>query len=197
MSNHDAETKSTNPGASRHGNFINYYQFHSVEERVRQLPLEICQSAKNNDGKFVALDVGCNAGVRIVLFVLKKFNLIFFFFFLNFKNYLQNLTLELYEFLKKNLPNREIVILGIDIDPILIVRARELIADRDPLLPITFENLDFLSNDREKIVTAFLEKHQVVSFYYFFLIYSLKKKKKIHKFFLPTFFIHPCSRILT
>lgn len=51
------------PGASRYGNFMNYYQFHSAEERVRQLPRDVWQSVRS-DRKYVGLDIGCNAGVR-------------------------------------------------------------------------------------------------------------------------------------
>lgn len=54
------------PGASRNGNFINYYQFHTADERVDQLPR--CRStwrAISEDRKYVGIDVGCNAGVRI------------------------------------------------------------------------------------------------------------------------------------
>lgn len=52
------------PGASRHGNFMNYYQFHPAEERVRQLPCGVWHST-HPDRKYVGLDVGCNAGVRL------------------------------------------------------------------------------------------------------------------------------------
>ena len=51
------------PGATRHGNFINYYQFHSADERVRQLPRAVLRRAATDSRKYVALDVGCNAGV--------------------------------------------------------------------------------------------------------------------------------------
>lgn len=58
----------TDPGASRHGNFINYYQFHPADERVRQLPHGIWRVA-HLDRKYVGLDIGCNAGVREVVAV--------------------------------------------------------------------------------------------------------------------------------
>lgn len=53
------------PGASRHGNFMNYYQFHSAKERVLQLPRAVLRRPASSRRKFIALDVGCNAGVRI------------------------------------------------------------------------------------------------------------------------------------
>lgn len=53
----------TDPGASKHGNFMNYYQFHPAEERVRQLPHGVWRVA-HPARKYAGLDVGCNAGVR-------------------------------------------------------------------------------------------------------------------------------------
>lgn len=50
------------PGASRHGNFINYYKFHPANERICQLPQGVWFS-QHPDRKYIALDVGCNAGV--------------------------------------------------------------------------------------------------------------------------------------
>lgn len=50
----------TDPGASKYGNFINYYQFHPPVERLEQLPRGIWTST---DDTFLALDIGCNAGV--------------------------------------------------------------------------------------------------------------------------------------
>lgn len=49
-----------NPGAVRYGNFINYYQFHPVENRLKLLPFHIWKK----DEAFFGLDVGCNAGVN-------------------------------------------------------------------------------------------------------------------------------------
>lgn len=55
----------TDPGAIRHGNFMNYYQFHAAEERVRQLPRGVWQRQRvaHPARKYAGLDVGCNAGV--------------------------------------------------------------------------------------------------------------------------------------
>jgi len=57
--------KKTDPGAIRHGNFMNYYQFHPAEERVRQLPRGVWQRVAHPARKYAGLDVGCNAGVRV------------------------------------------------------------------------------------------------------------------------------------
>lgn len=56
----------TDPGAIRHGNFMNYYQFHPAEERVRQLPRGVWLRRRDAHParKYAGLDVGCNAGVR-------------------------------------------------------------------------------------------------------------------------------------
>jgi len=71
MSDSDAVEKSDgeekmDPGAIRHGNFMNYYQFHPAEERVRQLPRGVWQRQRvaHPARKYAGLDVGCNAGVR-------------------------------------------------------------------------------------------------------------------------------------
>ncbi|XP_012141805.2 putative RNA methyltransferase CG11342 isoform X2 [Megachile rotundata] len=109
----------TDPGASRHGNFMNYYQFHPAEERVRQLPCGVWLSA-HPDRKYVGLDVGCNAG---------------------------DLTFVLHDFLENALSSDrpEISLLGVDLDPILIERARERNPRPDRII---FECLDFLDEDR-------------------------------------------------
>ncbi|XP_076658837.1 putative RNA methyltransferase CG11342 [Halictus rubicundus] len=93
----DRQKDKTDPGASRHGNFMNYYQFHPAEERVRQLPCGVWRPA-HPGRKYVGLDVGCNAG---------------------------DLTFVLHEFLEKSLHQTEISLLGVDLDPILIERAQE------------------------------------------------------------------------
>ncbi|XP_033176854.1 probable RNA methyltransferase CG11342 [Bombus impatiens] len=122
----------TDPGASRHGNFMNYYQFHPAEERVRQLPCGVWHST-HPDRKYVGLDVGCNAG---------------------------DLTVALHNFLEKTLSTdqdlpKEIRLLGIDLDPILIERARE----RNPRPNrIVFECLDFLIEDRNGTLDEYLRR---------------------------------------
>lgn len=87
------------PGAVRYGNFINYYDFNSAPERLQLLPVEDNlwnTSSDDSTEPFLVLDVGCNAG---------------------------NFTQLLYEFLMKKKPQRRVIVLGIDIDPILIERA--------------------------------------------------------------------------
>ncbi|XP_063994505.1 probable RNA methyltransferase CG11342 [Diachasmimorpha longicaudata] len=121
------------PGASRHGNFINYYKFHPADERVRQLPQGVWQ-LRNSDRKYSALDVGCNAG---------------------------NLTIELHKFLQEQLPSEtDVQILGIDLDPILIERARESCSNP----AINFECLDFFSEDRKNVLSDYLRRLKSTEF---------------------------------
>ncbi|CAB0029991.1 unnamed protein product [Trichogramma brassicae] len=134
MSDDKLHPSADEPGASRYGNFCNYYQFHSVEARVQQLPLDLLSSTGNDGKKFVALDIGCNAG---------------------------NLTVELHKCLSEKFPDKEIAILGIDLDPTLIERARELNTLPDS---ISFQCLDFFSVERESVLAAFLQKHEVNEF---------------------------------
>ncbi|XP_059471724.1 probable RNA methyltransferase CG11342 [Neocloeon triangulifer] len=92
-----------NPGAVRHGNFINYYQFHPASERIEKLPTDIWRCSRNKGEKFVCLDIGCNTG---------------------------DLTEQVLNFLKENLTTDdgmkpEIHMVGIDLDQNLISRANE------------------------------------------------------------------------
>lgn len=107
------------PGIAPHGNFINYYQFNSAEDRLQLLPTPCDAAADDNfwslaietqavdntttiaSSPYIVLDVGCNAG---------------------------NFTQLLYgSFLRQHLPAEcTIHILGIDIDAALIERANAL-----------------------------------------------------------------------
>ncbi|XP_012234421.2 probable RNA methyltransferase CG11342 [Linepithema humile] len=120
----------TDPGAIRHGNFINYYQFHPAEERVRQLPRGVWQRRRvaHPARKYAGLDVGCNAG---------------------------DLTYTLHDFLEEALlqDQPEISLIGVDLDPTLIERARE----RNPRPDrVTFECLNFLSEDCDETLRGYL-----------------------------------------
>ncbi|XP_043262931.1 probable RNA methyltransferase CG11342 [Colletes gigas] len=121
----------TDPGASRHGNFMNYYQFHPAEERVRQLPRGVWRPA-HPDRKYVGLDVGCNAG---------------------------DLTFVLHDFLVNavSTDRAEISLLGVDLDPILIERARERNPRPDQII---FECLDFVTDDRNHIFEGYLRRFE-------------------------------------
>ncbi|XP_034938475.1 pre-miRNA 5'-monophosphate methyltransferase isoform X2 [Chelonus insularis] len=121
------------PGASRYGSFINYYQFHPVDERVGQLPRGVWRS-QHPDRKYIALDVGCNAG---------------------------NLTSALKQFIKNNLePDIDVHILGIDLDSTLIERARE----NYPEPNVKFQCLDFFSKESEHVLTEYLQQFERTRF---------------------------------
>lgn len=117
------------PGACRHGNFVNYYRFHAAEERVRQLPDQAWPSPRHRSQKYLALDIGCNSG---------------------------ELTYMLYEFLE-NIRSKdwtEVSLIGVDLDPSLIQRARECNPWPDRVL---FRCLDFLSPSAELALKDHLE----------------------------------------
>ena len=53
------------PGAAKHGNFINYYSFNPPERRIDLIPAaSLINLKRDGDTKpRIILDVGCNAGV--------------------------------------------------------------------------------------------------------------------------------------
>lgn len=102
----DMETKDisfigNDPGAVRHGNFINYYSFNPPQQRMENFNPSMFP--KTSSGPLVALDVGCNSG---------------------------ELTRQLHLYLKKLYPNDEYHILALDIDPLLIERAQAYSCDQ-------------------------------------------------------------------
>ncbi|KAF7996568.1 hypothetical protein HCN44_002214 [Aphidius gifuensis] len=117
--------KGGEPGASRHGNFINYYNFHSADERIQQLPQGVWQTNKF-DRKYIALDVGCNAG---------------------------NLTVGLWNYLANQLPDVDVNMLGVDLDGVLIERAR----DSNENLSISYKCLDVVSDECDKVLNDYLK----------------------------------------
>ena len=52
-------TEKPDPGASRLGNFINYYEFNPAKERVRHIDKTVFGNLEGGYG----LDIGCNSGV--------------------------------------------------------------------------------------------------------------------------------------
>ena len=47
------------PGAARHGNFINYYEFHPPEERLRLLPDNFGSRISSEQGATLVLECRC------------------------------------------------------------------------------------------------------------------------------------------
>ncbi|XP_049852731.1 probable RNA methyltransferase CG11342 isoform X2 [Schistocerca gregaria] len=52
--------KENDPGAAQYGNFINYYQFHPTEARIKSLPTDVWNVNAGED--MICLDVGSNSG---------------------------------------------------------------------------------------------------------------------------------------
>eukprot|EP00092_Neocalanus_flemingeri_P024498 GFUD01026566.1.p1 GENE.GFUD01026566.1~~GFUD01026566.1.p1 ORF type:complete len:239 (+),score=107.19 GFUD01026566.1:80-796(+) len=109
--------ESKNPGAARFGNFINYYQFNPPENRLKFLPANLSSMLGVKTAPLTVLDVGCNAG---------------------------NLTTALYQKLSEG--EEEVKILGVDIDTLLIDRAKENNTAKDA---ITFLALDLMTDSSQ------------------------------------------------
>lgn len=60
---HSLNFLNNNPGAVKHGNFINYYSFHPTEERTKLIPVDLFHENIERMQPFAALDIGCNVGV--------------------------------------------------------------------------------------------------------------------------------------
>lgn len=129
--NNELKFLNENPGAVKHGNFINYYSFHPPEERIKYLPKDIWK----NYNSLHCLDIGCNSG---------------------------DLTYSLYKYIK-NISEADVSIFGIDIDPVLIQRAKENNRDEK----IYFQSLNFMNTEELKIVendltNNHLQKYDVI-----------------------------------
>ena len=65
----DQEGKeSKDPGAARFGNFINYYSFNPPENRLKSIPDNLL-TLIDSDSPICILDIGCNAGVGVTIFL--------------------------------------------------------------------------------------------------------------------------------
>ncbi|KAI5641452.1 bicoid-interacting protein 3 (Bin3) domain-containing protein [Phthorimaea operculella] len=117
----------SDPGAVKYGNFINYYSFHSVEERIGNLHTDMFPTI--SDEPICCLDIGCNTG---------------------------ELSTKLYSYLKTIYPNKEIQMLGVDIDPVLIHRAQE--TNSNPSISYLAANV-MLEQGRGEI-KKYLDKHE-------------------------------------
>ncbi|XP_071449133.1 pre-miRNA 5'-monophosphate methyltransferase isoform X2 [Hetaerina americana] len=140
----------TDPGASKYGNFINYYDFHPAKERLDGFPTNIWCVDKR-DTRYACLDVGCNSG---------------------------ELTQNLWEFISANLrlksdaaecgqiadcPKQSSVdevkcmMLGLDLDQTLILRASEANTRKDL---IHFKHCDIMNDvEVEQVVGNFFGVH--------------------------------------
>lgn len=137
MNTEPAPDAIVDPGVAPFGNFINYYQFNTAEERLKLLPTNtstdfwsqsLSTAAADNSEPYIVLDIGCNAG---------------------------NVTQLLYsDFLPAHLPrNTQIYVLGIDIDAELIARAVEHNQHPDR---VRFMCVDVMSDDAGTIIERYL-----------------------------------------
>lgn len=133
--------RNKDPGAVQYGNFINYYQFNSAEDRLKLI--EDAQSywlQSTNDHShgepYLVLDVGCNSGVFTELL----------------QSHLQDF-----------MPHRKVIMYGVDIDEQLIQRARKrLLESKNPY--ISYDCVDVMNEQHFGTVIEYLKKHQRLQF---------------------------------
>ncbi|XP_037937436.1 probable RNA methyltransferase CG11342 [Teleopsis dalmanni] len=118
-------------GAVRHGNFTNYYEFNSAEERLKLLPNNVWTNCteKHENSPYLVLDVGCNSGV---------------------------LTQLLWQYLS-NCTGRNVYILGIDMDSTLIERA--VTQNKHPQY-VRYSTLDVMEESAEHNINEYLQSHK-------------------------------------
>ena len=69
--------KERQPGTAKFGNFINYYSFNAPNKRIELLKRETLFACvkPTEDGAIFILDIGCNAGVSVIIMPKPKYNL--------------------------------------------------------------------------------------------------------------------------
>ncbi|XP_077997816.1 pre-miRNA 5'-monophosphate methyltransferase-like [Glandiceps talaboti] len=139
------EKKSFHPGAAPFGNFINYYSFNPVENRIKLMQDKLVKEITNQNESLpmLALDIGCNCG---------------------------DLTVGLYNYLKdsKNQHStdgkerKDFHFLGCDIDDSLIQRANESNPHPDN---INFKTLDVMNKEMcESLFSDYLSQQNMEQF---------------------------------
>ena len=122
----------------RFGNFSNYYNFHSCDERLGELPLDMFEvvvgDGKRDGACRYLLDVGCNEG---------------------------NLSIGLLQYLRKLMPHVTWYMLGVDLDPTLIDRARSKYADVEHA---RFECLNVTESSFETFRASYFENNNIKTF---------------------------------
>lgn len=122
-------------GSAQFGNFINYYQFNSAENRIDLLPNNIWKQhpSKVDDDKYIVLDIGCNAG---------------------------NLTQILYGYLTKH-TERTVHILGVDIDPLLIERCTQ---HNEHQNNVTYNCVNVMEQGSDSVWNEYLKRFNRIRF---------------------------------
>lgn len=130
------EFRNKDPGAVQFGNFINYYQFNSAEDRLKLLPSQywLPEDEISSSDPYIVLDVGCNSGVFTQL---------------------------LHKYLSTLMPQRKVIIYGVDIDAALIDRAK---ADNKNSNEISYDCVDVMDNQAFEKVQQFLVSHDRTHF---------------------------------
>ncbi|XP_018793391.1 PREDICTED: probable RNA methyltransferase CG11342 [Bactrocera latifrons] len=127
------EYRNNDPGAVQYGNFINYYDFNNAGQRLNLLPRDVWIGTDNRQPgePYLVLDIGCNAG---------------------------NLTQLLYTFLNEcvgTTHERNIQILGVDIDSDLVKRAKTGNAFPSN---VSYEHLDVMDSNESSKINEYLHK---------------------------------------
>uniref|UniRef100_A0A034WMW8 RNA methyltransferase n=1 Tax=Bactrocera dorsalis TaxID=27457 RepID=A0A034WMW8_BACDO len=127
------EFRNNDPGAVQYGNFINYYNFNNAGQRLKLLPRDVwigTESPQTGEA-YLVLDIGCNAG---------------------------NLTQLLYTFLNECVGtphDRNIQILGVDIDSDLVKRAK---TGNEFPSNVSYEHLDVMDSNESRKIDEYLHK---------------------------------------
>ncbi|XP_035445821.2 RNA 5'-monophosphate methyltransferase-like [Spodoptera frugiperda] len=124
VKSNDLNFYGSDPGAVKFGNFINYYSFHDVSERIQNLHPQMFPEPVNN--QIVCLDIGCNTG---------------------------DLSKAIYIYLKTIYPNCDIHMLAVDIDSMLIERAKE--ANDNP--HIKFITCNIMEQNDRQLIQSYLD----------------------------------------
>ncbi|XP_065356732.1 probable RNA methyltransferase CG11342 [Calliphora vicina] len=124
------EFRNKDPGAVQFGNFINYYQFNSAEDRLKLLPSKywLPEDGNPTSEPYLVLDVGCNSGVFTQL---------------------------LQKYLSSLMPQRKVCVYGIDIDEALISRAK--VDNSNCKEIISYDCVDVMDNEAFEKVQQFLK----------------------------------------
>ncbi|KAM7353130.1 putative RNA methyltransferase CG11342 [Cochliomyia hominivorax] len=130
------EFRNKDPGAVQFGNFINYYQFNSAEDRLKLLPSQywVPENEHELQEPYIVLDVGCNSGIFTKL---------------------------LHKYLSSLMRQRKVYIYGVDIDALLISRAK---ADNENGTEITYDCVDIMNNKAFHKVQQYLNQNKRTHF---------------------------------